>query len=43
LGQLEFEHMTLQTSANAFVHLKVFVGSPATASKLAQVLLAAKP
>lgn len=38
LGALEFEHVTFQTSITPDVHVKLYVASPASASKLEQAL-----
>jgi transcriptional regulator with XRE-family HTH domain len=40
LGLLEFDHVTFQTSITPDLRVKVYVASPATASKLEQVLSA---
>ncbi len=38
LGMLEFDHVTFQTSITPDLRVKVYVASPATVSKLEQVL-----
>jgi len=38
LGLLEFDHVTFQTSITIDLRVKVYAATPATASKLAQLL-----
>jgi transcriptional regulator with XRE-family HTH domain len=40
LGRLEFDHVTFQTSITADLRVKVYAASPATVSKLEQILSA---
>ncbi|HTD19753.1 MAG TPA: hypothetical protein VK667_09515, partial [Ktedonobacteraceae bacterium] len=40
LGELEFDHVTFQTSITPDLRVKVYVASPETASRLEQVLSA---